>query len=322
MVRKRKIPARKHHGVRDPLKQLEEKEKKLKHFVNSPPTKDNDQQITYKLKQFKKLTDDVKCGKKLKRIHIGVEDKPKEDKCKKDNKKDGNKFKSIKQMPGEEDVDYLRRVNRITTASLKEAQYEVKYGVKVIRDTKTGAISIKKKPTNEIDELLKQKRNGKGGGKVSKKTQQKDIKPLDPKLAKELIKQAIYEDEEEKKMEKSKNLLEYQKDVVKFGEIVHAPPALLTLPRKAEKNETVPRPGKKNNLLLKSMFRPEENSKPLPSTKKSTSSSEVTRQAMKGKRKDLPKHTRNMLENERQKLVDLYRNLKKSKGIFADKSSL
>lgn len=28
MARKRKIPVRKHHGVRDPLKQMEEKEKR------------------------------------------------------------------------------------------------------------------------------------------------------------------------------------------------------------------------------------------------------------------------------------------------------
>ncbi|XP_075155877.1 uncharacterized protein LOC142229221 [Haematobia irritans] len=322
MVRKRKIPARKHHGVRDPLKQLEDREKKLKGLVNCPPTKDNDQQITYKLKQFKKLTEDVKSGKKLKRIHSGVEDKPKEDKHKKDNKRDGNKFKSIKQMPGEEDIQYLRRVNRITSESLKEAQYEAKYGVKVIRDPRTGAISMKKKPTNEIDELLKKKRQETKGGKVKKKKPQKDIKPLDPKTAKELIKQAIEEDEKEKQLEKEKQSLEYQRDVVKFGEIVHAPPALLTLPRKAEKNETVPRPGKKNNLLLKSMLNSEENQTPgsSPSTKKANSGSKVAREAMKGKRKDLPQHTRNMLETERQKLVDLYRNLKKSKGISADKS--
>lgn len=41
---------------------------------------------------------------------------------------------------------------------------------------------------------------------------------------------------------------------------------------------------------------------------------------LKGKRKDLPEVTRNMLENERQKLVSLYRDLKKSKGIQLDKS--
>lgn len=35
MARKRKIPVRKHHGVRDPLKQLEQKEKKFVHSGKS-----------------------------------------------------------------------------------------------------------------------------------------------------------------------------------------------------------------------------------------------------------------------------------------------
>ncbi|XP_061389396.1 uncharacterized protein LOC133324572 [Musca vetustissima] len=330
MVRKRKIPARKHHGIRDPLRQLEEKEKKLKNVVNAPPSKDNDQPLSYKLKQLKKLTEDAKSGKKIKRIHSGIEDKPKEDKHhnRKNSKAstgaagDGNKFKTIKQLPGEDDVEYLKRVNRITSASLKEAQYEAKYGVKVVRDPKTGAISIKKKPPNEIDELLKQKR--KGGKAGGKKKPEKDVKPIDPKLAKQLIKQAIQEDEEERKQETSKETREYQRDVIKFGEIVHAPPTALTLPRKAEKSETVPRPGKKNNLLLKSLLdetSTKSNGQTTTSTTKITKSTgRVTKEQMRGKRKDLPEHTRNMLEKEREKLVELYRNLKKSKGIMSDKS--
>uniref|UniRef100_A0A1I8M9D0 Coiled-coil domain-containing protein 137 n=1 Tax=Musca domestica TaxID=7370 RepID=A0A1I8M9D0_MUSDO len=323
MARKRKIPARKHHGIRDPLRQLEEKEKKLKNIINAPPSRDNDQPLSFKMKQLKKLTEEAKSGKKIKRIHSGVEDKPKEAKTNRKNNKtdEGNKFKTIKQMPGEDDVDYLKRVNRITSASLKEAQYEAKYGVKVVRDPKTGAISIKKKPPNEIDELLKQKRKG---GKANKKKNEKDVKPIDPKLAKQLIKQAIQEDEEERKQETSKETVEYQRDVFKFGEIVHAPPTALTLPRKAEKNETVPRPGKKNNLLLKSLLDEESsssNSKPSGSSTKTTKSpGRVTKEQMRGKRKDLPEHTRNMLEKEREKLVELYRNLKKSKGIMSDKS--
>lgn len=201
--------------------------------------------MSYKFVQFKKLADQAKAGKKIKRIHSGTEDKPKEFSSTKKGKSvgEGNKFKSIKQMPGEEDLDYIRRVNRITSESLKEAQYEAKYGVKVVRDPKTGEISIQKKPPNEIDELLKQNKKETKGGKVKKKKKGtgKDIKTLDPKLVKELVKQAIREDEEEKIKEKEKELVEYRRDNVKFGEIVHAPPTLSTLPRKAQRNETVPR---------------------------------------------------------------------------------
>lgn len=63
------------------------------------------------------------------------------------------------------------------------------------------------------------------------------------------------------------------------------------------------------------------NSKPSGSSTKTTKSpGRVTKEQMRGKRKDLPEHTRNMLEKEREKLVELYRNLKKSKGIMSDKS--
>lgn len=208
--------------------------------------------MSIKFVQFKKLADQAKTSNKVKRIRSGVEDKPRDTKNHKKKttttKDEGNKFKSIKQMPGEEDIDYMRRVNRITSASLKEAQYEAKYGVKVVRDSQTGQISIKKKPLNEIDELLKQKKMESRGGKIrKKKTDVKEAKPLDPAYVKQLIKQAIREDEEEKLKEKNKEIVEYRHDVIKFGEIVHAPPTISTLPRKAQKNDTVPRVSVKEN---------------------------------------------------------------------------
>lgn len=88
-------------------------------------------------------------------------------------------------------------------------------------------------------------------------------------------------------------------------------------------------PGKKNNLLLQNILKPQEkkgtettsNSETTTQTSKKPKSLSVnTKKLMKGKRKDLPEATRNMLENERLKLVSLYRDLKKSKGIKSDRS--
>ncbi|XP_037938205.1 coiled-coil domain-containing protein 137-like [Teleopsis dalmanni] len=318
MARRRKIPARKHHGVRDPLKQLELKEKSLKNSINNPPEIGNDQKISYKFAQFKKLADDVKCGKKIKKPHAGREDKPVE----KPNKKNKtripeNKVRNIKQISGESDEDYLRRVNRMTTESLREAKYEAKYGVNVLRDPQTGEITIKKRPKNEIDELLKQKQNerinNKRKGRKASKSQQ--VNRMDPKEAKALIKQAIKEDKEEKRNEKP-DIEEYKRDVISFGEIVHRPPTLSTLPRRAEKVDTVPRPGKKN-LLLKTLL-DQTDDKPTnlnnATTKlKGIKNKTISKSQLKGKRKDLPLATRSMLENEQSKIVELYRQLKKSK---------
>lgn len=233
----------------------------------------------------------------------------------------GNRHTNIKQLADETDEDYLRRVNRITSASLKEAQYEAKYGVNVIRNPTTGEITLQKRPKNEIDELLKQKQMERRLNKNGRKKSNQTVKnPMDVKTSKELIKRAFKETEEEKDPNVAVLPTEYKRDVFKFGEIVHEPPTLKTLPRKAKKNETVPRPGRKSNLLLKSLMETESRITSLTSEASSVNSntktvqkkkSPPTKLQLKGKRKDLPAATRNMLEGERSKMIDLYRQLKK-----------
>ncbi|ALC49432.1 CG8326 [Drosophila busckii] len=313
MARKRKIPVRKHHGVRDPLKQIEQKEKKLANVTNNPPTQNDEQRSSHRFKQFKQLADAAKAGKRLKIGTIGKEDKPK---ATKNGRKTttptvaGSKHKNIKQLADETDEDYLRRVNRITNASVKEAQYEAKYGVNVIRNASTGEITLQKRPKNEIDELLKQKQKERALAKSGRKKNKGKQQPtMDAKTSKELIKRAFKEADEEEKQEVGP-LAEYKHDVFKFGEIVHEPPTLKTLPRKANKNETVPRPGRKANLLLKSIMDP-------AITKAKTKAVTVgppTKLQLKGKRKELPAATRNMLESERSKMIELYRQLKKTQN--------
>lgn len=201
------------------------------------------------------MADIAKAGKKLPKNTFGIEDKPQQSKIskgKRTNKKqkeeptENDKFNRIKQLPYEDDRTYMRRVNRITQDSLNEAKYEIKYGVKVIRNQKTGEITIAKKPPNEIDELLKKKRL-EAKQRNKKKTKKDGVKngkvakPINPKLAKELIKQAIHEEKEERMKEQQLEQLEFKRDVFKFGEVVHGPPNLTALPRKANKHETVPR---------------------------------------------------------------------------------
>ncbi|XP_017112654.1 coiled-coil domain-containing protein 137 [Drosophila elegans] len=324
MARKRKIPVRKHHGIRDPLKQQEQKEKKLSKVTNNPPERKDEQQVSFKFRQFKQLADATKTGKRTKLGQIGREDRPKSAPGSSSSSSSAAKdARNIKQFANETDEDYLRRVNRITSASVKEAQYEAKYGVNVIRNPKTGEITIQKRPKNEIDELLKQKQKerrlaGKGNGR--RKPQQGAQKPtMDARTSRELVKRAYKEAQQEVDIEEQQNAgpMEYKHDVVAFGEIVHAPPSLKVLPRKAAKNETVPRPGRKTNLLLKSMLDPDKTQAPQPQedrtkvdAKSKSAFKAPTKAQMKGKRKDLPLATRSMLESERSKMVLLYRQLK------------
>lgn len=117
---------------------------------------------------------------------------------------------------------------------MQEAKFEAKYGVEVLRDKKTGEIKVKKRPANEIDELIKHNQQKHKGGKA--KTPAIVITPEErKKLVKEMIKKKKVKAEEVKPVIK-----EFKRDEFKFGEVVHEPPQLAT-PRYAKKVETVPR---------------------------------------------------------------------------------
>lgn len=129
----------------------------------------------------------------------------------------------------------MRRVNRVTKDSVEEAKFEAKYGVEVIRDRKTGEIKLKKRPTNEIDEQLKQnakksKQKGKAGQVVS----------IAPEERRKLAKAMVEEKKQQEKAAKAPAIEEFKLDEIKFGEVANAPPQL-TVPRLAKKAETVPR---------------------------------------------------------------------------------
>lgn len=178
---------------------------RLANVTNNPPTQTDEQRTSHNFKQFKKILDAAKSGKKVKLSGIGKEDIPKAaGKIKGQpaaaavsSKKHASR---IKQFAEETDKAYLRRVNRITNASVREAQYEAKYGVNIIRNPQTGEVTLQKRPKNEIDELLKQKqkerrlaKNGRNKGKAATaKT------TMDKKTSKELIKRAFKEADEEK----------------------------------------------------------------------------------------------------------------------------
>lgn len=154
-----------------------------------------------------------------------------------------NEPENFRQRVNESDHKFMRRVNRITQETVEEAKFEAKYGVSVVRNSKTGEIKLKKKPTNEIDERLKQnvanlKKNG------------KNVKPIviPAEERKKLVKAMMKEKKQNEVAEKKPAIEEFKRDEVRFGEVVQAPPQLST-PRLAKKAETVPRV-KKSSLWI------------------------------------------------------------------------
>lgn len=234
---------------------------RIKDKINDPPEKRDFQKVSHSLARFIKLKDSAK-GKPVKqknkqlkqRVHIDNEDKPenykktgkggkgeKSEKSQKPEESRNNKeFTNLKQGANETDRGFMRRVNRVTQDSVEEAKFEAKYGVEVVRNSKTGEIKLKKKPKNEIDERMKQIMENQKRLKKGDKAIPTAI-VLAPEERKKLIKAMMAEKKQKQKVAKEPEIEEFKRDEVKFGEVVNAPPQQLTVPRKAQPAETVPR---------------------------------------------------------------------------------
>lgn len=147
-------------------------------------------------------------------------------------------FTNLKQLPNESDYGFVRRINRVTQESVEEAKFEAKYGVEVVRDQNTGAIKLKKRPRNEIDERLKQ--NMENHKRIKKGEKPIKTVVIAPTEKKKMIKAMIAEKKEKESKAVEPPIKEFKRDEFKFGEVVHEPPQLVT-PRLAKKAETVPR---------------------------------------------------------------------------------
>jgi hypothetical protein len=218
----------------------------------------------------------------------------------------------IQQLPKESEEAFLARADRKNRDRINEAKFAAKFNVDVVRDESTGTIKLRKKPKHEIDELLKRKQMSKRDLKREKRIEQKKQEKkerLDKKQHLENKKS------EQKRKEEDRLLSEYQFDKVEFGEVVHGPPSLNTKPRKAQKSDGAPRPGRKQ-LLLHSVIKPEGETEvePAEAPKKPKLDGKSVVINKKGKRKNLPANTRIHLEKEQKNMIELYRQMKKQKA--------
>lgn len=149
------------------------------------------------------------------------------------------------QQKGETDRRFMHRVNTIVENVLKESKFEQKYGVKVRRHYETGEIvDVAKQPKDELRELVKKaKIEQKQKGKKKKKA------PDEPRLTKSQKKsRKLAQKKANKELNKVVDFDDY-KDTVQFGEIVHAPPTLVT-PKRVNKMDGAPRVSKNTLLFL------------------------------------------------------------------------
>ncbi|KAL2715523.1 coiled-coil domain-containing protein 137 [Vespula squamosa] len=306
----RKIPGKKHRGVKDPEKQRAKRLAELETKINAPPKDVQEQAIPKSLENLIKLKEAVKSGRisKVKKVRkrkknglicVGGE-KPKSLHPK---SKPEKAVPIFKQKPDESNNRFLYRVSQETHAFLNETAFEKKYNVIVNRNSDTGEVEgLSKRPKDELDELERLKAKHKN---IKKKKKNKEGDMNLTKSQKRRQKLLI------KKKKKEEDLIDnfnaFQ-DEVKFGETVHAPPELVTRPKKANLKDNI-KPGKKN-LLLHSLF-----------TKNGSSSSNSTKSITidrTGKRKNLPTSERRQLEKEQSSVIAAYRQLKARQSADVD----
>lgn len=199
----------------------------------------------------------------------------------------------FKQRPGETQKRFLRRMELGVKDVIEKKKYEDKYGVEVHHDVVTGEARITDRPKDEVDaevEEARRKRLAKKGITVKSKEEKRQArrqkeKEKRMKKKRRLRKQLLNADGE---WEDEEAVVDFDdmKDPVGVNEVADAPPTLKGL---AEARK----PAKNSSLLLHKKLE------------------KAGARTMKSGKVSMAK--KQMLETERQRVIDYYRNMKAGK---------
>jgi len=286
----RKIKGKKHHGTKDPEKQRQVREDKIKMKINNRPSTEDFQELPKSMRMLMKSRDDVKQG------NVSQRQRKLKDADSKD-LLDSSKFNALqeplqkgmdkplkpvpifKQKPGEHKRAFYYRIDQTIQSMKKRAAFEEKYKVDVQMHS-TGETKIVDREMDEVEKDVEKKRIDKLAKKgivVRTKEEKRKAKQLKEKQRKMKKSGKTEEDFDEN--------FESFKDEVKFGERVDAPPTI-----KLSKFTPSSKPGAKKLLLHKTL-----------------------NQGSKIKKNTKSMAKKHAMEMERQKAVELYRQLKANK---------
>ncbi|CAK1547364.1 unnamed protein product [Leptosia nina] len=225
----RKIPAKKHRGVKDPLVQHARRMQGLKDKINAPPTDPDEQPVPRSLSRLFAFQNKDKVVKKKKKKHIptnletiqkGVGDNP---------------ISRLRKLPGESGRGFSLRINSAIRA-LHDPIDQDDYPQDLDQEDAKGE--------RMVDQRERRKRKQKG----------KQVND-EPKLTR-TQKLALKKKAKKEKAAEEEEIKEVVYEHVGFGDITHAPPNLTVRPKMRGQDPTAmgaPRPGRKD-LLLSSML--------------------------------------------------------------------
>ena len=288
----RKIKGKKHHGTKDPEKQRQAREAKVQMKINNRPSGEDMQELPKSMRMMMKAREDVKLGnsgpvrkRKVKdpdtkhlldssKYHTPAEIKQK------GMNKPLKPVPVFKQNPGEHKRAFYYRIDQTIQSMKKRALFEEKYKVDV-QMKPDGGTQIVDREQDELEkeyEKNKIEKLAKKGITVRTKEEKRKLKREKDKLRRNKKKGNAEEEGADENFESLR-------DEVQFGERVDAPPTI-----KLPKFTPSSKPGAKNLLLHKTLNK---------NIQKKNSTMSMAK-----------KHS---LEMERQKAVELYRQMKANK---------
>ncbi|KAG8330331.1 coiled-coil domain-containing protein 137-like [Homalodisca vitripennis] len=308
----RRIPGKKHKGVKDPIAQKELREEALKHCINAPPKDIDVQEIPKSLERLIKLKQMTKEGmfnkvkKKNKKKNTNLMDTSKlavKEKVLPGMTRPDRELPVLVQKRGEPDKVFLNRVRLATNSFIKEVNFEVKHNMKMKRDKKTGEVTFEKVELDPIEKMFQKKILA--TEKRKHKKNRKDVAEQEglSKTARRRMKlQARRAEQElpEKEVTREDDFSKLQ-DKVEFNEVVHRPPQLTALPRKAVAADSARRPGSKPGLLLTQIL----------------ASSGRSNRELSGRRRDLSASDRRRLDSAQTDAIQAYRQMKAARATAA-----
>jgi len=278
----RKIKGSKHHGVKDPEKQRQVREDKIRMKINNRPQKEDFQEVPKSMQIMTSWKENAEFQKKKKpKGNSNLLDSTKH--MKKEPWMPGmskplRPVPVFKQEEGEHKRAFYYRMHRTIDSMKQQRSYENKFKVELRRDM-DGNTKMVEAEKDEVDQVLEDKKNKRLAKKgiVVKTKEEKRQKRREREKIRKL----------KKKGGKLSEDLDFDsfKDSVKFGEIVHEPPTIDFKSKKLDERK----PGK-SDLLLKQ---------------------KMSGGVQKKKKKDKPSMAKKVImEKERLRAVEAYRALK------------
>lgn len=296
----RKIKGSKHHGVKDPEKQRQVREDKIKAKINNRPQKEDFQEMPrsamllgnrYNEEVFQKR---IRKSKAEKSLLDSTRFLSKPDQYAHGMKKDLRPVPVFRQREGEHKRAFYSRMERTIQSMKEQRKYENEFNVELKRD-EHGQTKMVDANLDEVDQVAFDKKKA----KLAKKGI--NIKSKEEKRQARRAREKARKNKKKGKgdgggQEETMDFADF-KDSVEFGEIVHQPPEI-AFKHKLLVNQADRKPAAKSDLLLA----------------RKLSGGGGGGVAKKSKKVNKPSMARQVvIDQERQRVVEAYRALKAEK---------